>query len=279
MISKKKILTIATAITLTSASLFGATNNTKVYATVNGENVTQTDVALALKNPRIQFNTLPKAQQKQVLNQIIDSKLLGAAALQTDVVNTPLYKDTLEKTIKTLKQDLAVRMWMQNIAKNIVVKDADIKKYYDEHKDKFKQPAELKASHILVKTKKEAQDIIATLNKSKNLKADFTKMAKTKSTGPSGANGGELGWFAPNKMVKPFSDAAMKLDVGTITKQPVQTQFGYHVIYLDDKKSSSFVPFQTAKNQIKQYLGQKLFQEKIGEIIKQKRAKANIVYK
>ena len=278
MINKNTILSVATVLTLLSANVLAETN-TKVYASVNGTDITATDVALVLKDPRVQFETLPKEQQKQILNQLIDGKLLSATAMKTDVVNSKIYKETLEKTIQTLKQDLALRIWMQDIAKNIVVEEENIKKYYNENKAKFKKPIELKASHILLKTQKEAEEIIENLNKSKDLKLDFTKTAKTKSKGPSGTNGGELGWFTTDKMVAEFSEATMKLNVGAITQTPVKTQFGYHIIYLDDKKSSSFVSLDMAQNEIKQFLGQEIFKNKIEKIIKEKKATAKIIYK
>jgi len=274
---KKRILISAMA----ALTIFGSSalaNTAKTYAQVNGEAITATDIAIVLKDPRIKFDQLPKETQHQILKQLVEKKLLSQKAINSDVVNDKLYKETLENTIKTLKQDLALQMWMQKLSKEITVTENEAKQYYEKNKAKFKRPLELKASHILVKTKKEAQDIINTLNKSKNLKADFTKLAKEKSTGPSGANGGELGWFSLNKMVPSFSNAAAKLKVGTITQKPVKTQFGYHVIYLDDKKDAQVATFDKIKNQIKQLIGQQKFKAKIEQIVKDAKAKAKIIY-
>ena len=93
-----------------------------------------------------------------------------------------------------------------------------------------------KARHILLKTRKEAEDIIKILNKSKSLKAEFIKQAKKKSIGPSSVDGGYIGWFNRDKMVREFSDATFSLEEKSITKTPIKTPFGYHVIYLEEKK-------------------------------------------
>jgi parvulin-like peptidyl-prolyl isomerase len=273
---KKILLSSVATLMLATTSL---TASDKVYATVNGENITADDIALVLKDPRIQFETLPQNNQKQILDQLIDRKLLGKKALSTEVVNTKAYKETLEKTIKTLKLDLALQMWIQNLSNEIKVADKDAQKYYNDNKSRFQTQPELKASHILVKTEDEAKKIISQLKGSKNLKADFTKEAKANSIGPSKVNGGELGWFTQEKMVPEFSMATMMLKKGTITTNPVKTQFGYHVIYLDDKKDAKNLTFDEVKNEIKQYLGQDQFKAKLDAIIKKEKSKAKIVYK
>jgi parvulin-like peptidyl-prolyl isomerase len=155
----------------------------------------------------------------------------------------------------------------------------DAKKFYDENKKNFNKPEQFKANHILVKTEQEAKDIIDTLMKSKKLKDDFIKTAQEKSTGPSGKNGGDLGWFFAEQMVPEFSLATSFLQKGHITKNPVKTQFGYHVIYLDDKKPASESSFDEVKNNIKQMLGQEKFKQKIDDIIESEKKKAKIEYK
>ena len=105
---------------------------------------------------------------------------------------------------------------------------------------------EYKARHILVKTEDEAKNVIAQLDKG----ADFAKLAKEKSIGPSGKEGGDLGWFSPDNMVKPFADAAAALKVGTYSKTPVHTQFGWHVIKLEDTRPVSPPSFDELKNQL-----------------------------
>ena len=121
--------------------------------------------------------------------------------------------------------------------------------------------------------------MIKELKKAKDVKAKFIELAKKKSTGPSAANGGDLGWFDAKRMVKPFSDAAFKLKKGSFTTTPVKTQFGYHVIYLEDKKAAGNVSFEQAKPNIEQTLKVQKFQKEIKETAKKLTAKADIKIK
>lgn len=273
----KKVLTSTalSALLFTSAM---ALENDKVYATVNGEAIKASDIAVVLKDPKINFDVLPQENKKNILDQLVDRKLLALKAMSTDITSTTEYKTTLENTIKTLKQDLALQIWISNLSKEVAVSDKDAQSFYDSNKDKFQQQRQFKANHILVKTEKEAKDIIASLSASKDLKNDFIKTAKEKSTGPSGVNGGDLGWFEPKMMVPEFSQATAMLKKGTITTVPVKTQFGFHVIYLDDKKEASTAPFADVKENIKQHLGQVQFKEKVDAILKDEKAKAKITY-
>lgn len=270
--SKKVILSFVAMIAISGTAI---AQENKVYATVNGMNITQKDVSALLRGQRVKFQSLQKGQQKQILDTLIEQKLLSDMAYKTDIPKTKEYKNELKK----VKKALAYQFWLRDFSKKITIANKDVKNYYDNHKAKFKIPEQLKASHILVKTQKEAKKIIATLLKSKNLKDDFTAMAKQKSKGPSGANGGELGWFTKAKMVPAFSAAAEKLAVGTITKTPVKTKYGFHIIYLDDKKAAATLAFDKIKNRLKQDLMRQNFAEKIkakAEILKKK---AKIEYK
>ena len=269
---KKTILSLVASLVIANSA---AAVDTKVYATVNGDSITSNDIAVILRDPRINFESIPKDQQSQIMNSLIEQKLLSQSAMKSNIPNTKEYKVELEK----LKQNLAFQIWMRDLSKTVKVKDADLKKYYNDNKAKYKSPLELKASHILVATQKEALDIIKSLEKSKNIKVDFTALAKEKSTGPSGVNGGELGWFTKEKMVPEFSDAATKLTKGGFTKEPVKTQFGYHIIYLDDKKASSAQSYEDVKNKLQQELSQKEFFDMIKEKASKLKEKAKIEYK
>ncbi len=269
----KKIIVATVAGLLLTSSLSAVEN--KVYATVNGENITSQSIAVALKDPKVQFSTLPKETQKNVLDRIVEQKLLSQEAIKTDAVKDPMYLETLHN----LKQDLALQVWMQQMSKKVKTTEKELKSFYDKNKKSFDIPTQLKARHILVKDEKTAKSIIKSLSKSKKLKNDFIAKAKTKSTGPSGANGGDLGWFTMDKMVPEFSKATNALKVGTITKKPVKTQFGFHIIYLEDKKKASKASYKEAKNQIKQEIGKQKFIEQIQAIVEELKKKAKITYK
>ena len=272
IINKKTIISIVASLAL-SSSLFAQAD--KVYAVVNGENITATDIAVALRDPRIKFDTLQDAQKKQVLTNIVEQKVLAQKAFKSDIVKSAEFKKELEK----VKQNLAYQMWIRDLSKTVTATDKEVKAHYEKNKAKYVTPMELKASHILLKTEKEAEEVIKSLNSAKDKKVAFTKLAKEKSTGPSGPNGGELGWFTKEKMLPEFSSAAEKLQVGAVTKKAVQTQYGFHVIYLDDKKASTALSFEKIKPQLKQELLQTKFVGKVQKMASDLKKKSTIEYK
>lgn len=266
---KKLTLSLVTALTLTSTSALAE----KVYATVDGEKVTDEDIKTVLRNPEVKFSTLPDDTKKQIINQMIEKKLLTIKAIQSDIRTSKQYKDAIAK----LEKDLALEVWMQREFKKIKITDAQIKDFYNKNSEKFKKGEQLKARHILVENEKDANAIIKELNNAKDKKAKFIELAKSKSTGPSGARGGDLGWFDERQMVPEFSKAASALKKDSYSKKPVKTQFGHHIIYLEDKKSSSKVTLEEASNKIKQILLQEQFRLNIKSISDKLRKTSKIV--
>jgi parvulin-like peptidyl-prolyl isomerase len=272
-IGKKTLISLFACAAITTTSI-AQTN--KTYAVVNGEKIQASDIAIALRNPQLNFDSIPKDQQKNILKNIIEQKVLEQNAYKTKkITQSKEYKQELEK----LKQNLAYQIWLRDFSKTVKVKVDKLKKYYDKNKSKFKKPLTLKASHILVSTKDEANKIIKELSKTSNIKKAFTKLAKEKSTGPSGQTGGELGWFTKDKMVPEFSNAAEKLKKGEFTKTPVKTQFGYHIIYLDDRSPATTLTFDQVKQKLEQEFLQKEFVQKIKAKAKSLVKKAKIQYK
>jgi len=160
-------------------------------------------------------------------------------------------KEVLEQTEKQ-KQQIMVMVYLKDkIEKQSEVKEKEVKAYFKDNKDEFKSKDQVKARHILVKTEKEAKDLIAELKKGK----DFGLLAKDNSIDPSGkANNGDLGWFAKGQMVKPFETVAFSLKKGEYSKTPVQTQFGYHIILVEDKKDEKDMSFEEVKEDINAFL-------------------------
>jgi len=255
---------------LTVSTLISA----EVLATVNGKAISKDDVNTILKAQRISFDKLPKNQQKQLLNKLIERELLVKVANEAGVEKDPEFV----KALDNYKKDLAIRVWMDKIYKRTLISDSEANKYYQDHKKEFSQPARVHARHILVKSEKEAQDIINELSKLKGneLKKKFIELAKTKSTGPSGKNGGDLGYFGKGAMVKPFNDAVFAMKVGDITKKPVKTQFGYHVIYLEDKKPAGVASFEEVKDRIIAKMRQEQFSKTIKDTIEKEKKGAKI---
>jgi len=266
---KKIVIGVIVSLVLFSSSLQAQ----DVYGAVNGDKITKQDVAIALKNPNVDFDSLPKKAKKQILDGIVERKLLAQKALKSGVQSDKDYKEALKK----LKEDLALEIWMQKEYKKIKITQKEEKDYFNKNKTQFKVPATLEARHILVKTKKEAEDIIKALDKASNKKDEFIKLAKEKSTGPSASKGGYLGKFPETQMVPEFSKAAKVLNKGSYSKVPVKTQFGYHVIYLEDKQPSQNLAYDKVQKRIEQTLLQNKFKELIHSQTTELRKKAKIV--
>ncbi|MDR3346536.1 MAG: peptidylprolyl isomerase [Campylobacteraceae bacterium] len=258
-------LTVLTAMSLSAA----------VIATVNGQDVTDEDVGILLRQvPGAQYENLPAETQQQVLNQAIDRKLLTVYAVNSGVEKDGEYITALNK----IKNEIALEVWMKKEFDKVKVTDAAIKKFYGENGDKFLQPEQIKASHILVADENEAKAIIKELSSasSKDLAAKFAASAKEKSTDGSAQNGGDLGWFSKGQMVKPFNDAAFALKKGEFTKTPVKTQFGYHVIYIEDKKAERKAALDEVKEQITGALKGEEFRKNVEAQAKILRDKAKV---
>ena len=264
---KKLTLSLSASLAITVAA-----HAATVYATVDNEEITDQDIAMIIRNPQVKFETLPESSKIQIVNQLIEKKLLTKKALSGNIQSTAAYKEAVEK----LKKDLVLEIWMQEEFKKIKVTDKEIKDYYNSNPDQFKKGAQLKARHILLQTEDEAKEIIKELDSKKDKLNAFIEFAKTKSMGPSGTNGGDLGWFEPKQMVPEFSQATMELAKNSYTKTPVKTQYGFHVIYLEDKKDSSKIPLEEVSNNIKQMVTTNKFRETIKTISDEMRKSAKI---
>ena len=233
----------------------------KDYGTVNGEAISETDIAVTIAQTGMNFDSLDDAMKKRVLEMVVDRKLLTQAAEKSGIEKSEAYTTQL----KSLKRDLALDVWMKKEMKALEdgISQEKLQKHYKDNKAKFSTPVKLQARHILVEKEEEAKALIKDLDGAKDKKAKFIELAKTKSTGPSGKDGGDLGWFELGRMVPEFSAAANKLKVGEYTKAPVKTQFGFHLIMLDGKKDAAAKPFKTVEGEIKSQLSGQEFASKM----------------
>ncbi|RUM75205.1 MAG: peptidylprolyl isomerase [Sulfurovum sp.] len=247
------------------------------FGTVNGEEISKDEISQTLGQSGMQFETLDSNMKKRVLDMVVDRKLLSQHASKSKIEESDEFKSKVE----LLKKELVLNLWMEKESNKIKssITDEDLKKSYEKNKDKYKVPPKLNARHILVKEEKEAKEIIEALKKAKDVKAEFIKLAKEKSTGPSGKNGGDLGWFTKARMVPEFSEAADKLKEGEFTQTAVKTEFGYHVIYLAGRKKESVKSFDEVKEQLKTSFGAKKFNEFMDETIKKLKKDAKIELK
>ena len=146
--------------------------------------------------------------------------------------------------------------------------DADIKARYDAEVAKLPPVEEVRARHILVKTEDEAKAVIKELGEGK----DFAEIAKAKSTDPNKSEGGDLGYFKKGMMVPEFETAVFAMNKGDVTKEPVKTQFGFHVIKVEDKRNAPAPDFEQVKDQVKQIV----LRDKYMEVLKTTKAAAKI---
>jgi len=217
-----------------------------VLAKVNGTEIHQSDLAVA--EAEIGGNLPAEAQgdvrRDALLAYLIEVNLLSQLAETKKVDQLPAFPQKLAFARKRVMVDTLMAEETKNIS------DADIKKFYD---DNVKPIPEVHARHILVETETQAKDI------AKKLKAgeDFVKLAKENSKDPGSSDGGDLGYITKDKVVAEFGDAAFKLDKGQIS-DPVKSQFGWHIIKVEDKRVSTPPPFDALKGRIKLVLMQKV---------------------
>lgn len=220
-----------------------------VVAIVDGHKIHLSDVAKAAQSlpPQLQ-NAPPQELYPVLLNRLVDERALLIRAQKAGTAKDPKVKAEMQAAADRALESAYLRAQVQP-----KLNDAAVKAYYEKHYVHQKQPEEVKARQILVKTKAEAEKIIAELNKG----AKFETLAKKDSIDPGAKNGGELGWFTKGEMVKPFSDAAFALKPGTYTKTPVQSQFGWHVIESQGKREKPVPAFNDVKDQIRQAMTNK----------------------
>jgi peptidyl-prolyl cis-trans isomerase C len=255
--------------------------------------------------PEAEVETL----RKQLLNQMIDRELLyqdsrkKGISVEDSAVQSELTKlksrfpnqeafdkalaasDTSEAALKEkISEGLAIRELIDTyIAPKVSVSEKDTKKFYDEHPDIFQQDEQVKASHILIKVdaaadegqKAEARKEIEQLQKQVKSGADFGQLARENSQGPSKDNDGDLGYFGRGQMVKPFETAAFDLEVGEVS-DIVETQFGYHLIMVTDKKPASMVPYDEVEGKINEHLKQNRLEKELDQYLQALRQNAKI---
>ena len=246
---------------------------------MNGKEITKQDAEnfVVTNIPGAHFTFLSDIEKRSIVEQMVDRKLFIEDAKRVHIEKNPEFQKALSK----VRDNLMLDYWMKEKAEEIVISDEDAKAYYDKNLTKFMRPASVKVRHILLATNAEAVEVISLLKEKQGeaLREKFIELAKEKSTGPSKKNGGELDWFIQEQMVPEFSDAAFHLKKGKITKKPVHTQFGYHVIYLEDKKEKGIAPFEEAKNEIVKSLKVLQFKTKLKKLSEKMKKTAKITVK
>ncbi len=266
------MIKVSVAVALMATSLMAS----DILATVDGKNVTKQDAQAFVRAtaPNANYTELTPEQKGMITNRLVERVLFIEAAKKGGIENSPEYKENIVK----LQDELMVSLWMKEQMATAIVSDSEAKEFYEDNKDKFNMPESVRARHILVNDEKSAIAVIDQLKtlKGEALKTKFIELAKSESTGPTGEKGGDLGSFSKGQMVPEFEEAVFKLKTGEVTVIPVKTQFGYHVIFLEEKIEASPVPYEQVKEKIIQTLKQKQFQIKLTEAAKELRSKAKI---
>lgn len=261
----KKIFKVVAAPIALCAFLVGCSNDddSRTVATVNDEVITEGEL-----NHLLQSQYGPSILDALITNKIVELEAEklgitltdeeieeeynayaesygGEEALLEAFESYNLTKDDIINDIKIYLLTLKV------VADSIDITDEDVKTYFEENKESFATPEQVEASHILVEDEATAKEVIEKLNAGE----DFAALAKEYSKDESNAEkGGALGYFGRGEMVSEFEDAAFAMNVGDISKEPVKTEFGYHIIKVTDKKEAKDADFETSKEQARDML-------------------------
>jgi peptidyl-prolyl cis-trans isomerase C len=237
----------------TVATLAGSQALADTIFTVKDVAVDSAVVDLYFENRLGQSGSSGSPEEREILmSELKDIYLLSTQDFVAELAKEPKVAAQLELQTRGILAQVAAA----NFFESVTITEEELIAEYDEQ-IKMAPPLQFQASHILVASQGEAIDLIAQLDVGK----DFAELAKEKSTGPSGPNGGDLGWFSPGQMVAPFTTAVEALEDGAYTTEPVQTDFGWHVILRVASRKSEPPTFESVRPNLEQVIQQKKFQE------------------
>lgn len=251
-----------------------ATDGDPVLATINGTVIHRSDVLAAQRSlpPQIQQMPLEKIYPR-LMDQIIANTLMEQAARKAGLQNDPEVK----RRLADAERSLLVQSWgVKLVRKEVADKKATDEKLhalYDQYAKHASGGEEVCARHILVPTEDEAKAIIADLKKG----ADFATLAKEKTSDPSGkTSGGDLGCFRKEDMVKEFADAAFDMKKGEISQAPVKSQFGWHVIKVEDRRPAKPASFEEIRPRLEQEYGREIVDAQVKKLFEEAKAAGKI---
>ncbi|MEW6464935.1 MAG: peptidylprolyl isomerase [Pseudomonadota bacterium] len=263
---KKPVLRSVAVATVIGALSFGALAQN--VAIVNGKPIPKSRMTALEQQLARSGRPVTPDMQNQLRDELIAREIFMQEASKRGLDATPEFKDQLELA----RQSILIRELFNDVQKKNPVTDAELKEEYA----KFvaaNSGKEYRARHILVDSEDEAKKLIAQIKGG----AKFEDVAKKASKDPgSGANGGDLDWASPNNFVPEFSDAMVKLSKGQMTDTPVKSQFGWHIIRLDDVRDAKLPTFEELNDQQKAQLRNQLMQQKLAKFQDDLRAKAKV---
>ncbi|MBH0237343.1 peptidylprolyl isomerase [Methylobrevis albus] len=252
------------ALLLACTAPLALADDAEVLARVNGRDITVGEVNLAKEAFAEQLGQVPEtAQQNILVDVLIDMHVLADAAEKAGLAGTDLF----ERRMAFLRNQ-ALRNAFVEEKVQAAITDEELQARYQKDVAGYQAPEEVHARHILVKTDEEAKAIIADLDAG----GDFAAIAAEKSLDGSKANGGDLGFFTKGQMVPEFEAAAFDLEAGSYNKVPVKTQFGFHIIKVEEKRTQPVPSFEEVKEQVRQVVSRETF----GSVMEQLKAEAEI---
>lgn len=236
----------------------------RVYATVEGEKITGEDLAAFVAQLPPQIQQAPAAQILPVIvNQLVNDHLVSKKAYAEDYHKNPRVQEAVKEAEKQIVRNQYVQDFLDG-----KLDEASLRKKYEEMLFNTPRQLQVKARHILVEDEAKAKDLITQLENG----ADFAELAQEHSTGPSAERGGDLGYFTRNQMVEEFAAKAFELEPGTISQEPVKTEFGWHIIKVEERRPSPKPEFEEVQDRVRAQLADELVREMVTEV----RADANI---
>jgi peptidyl-prolyl cis-trans isomerase C len=244
----------------------------KVVATVNGEKLMQSDYQNYLQLRQQQVGPVPdKDKERQVvMDELIEKMLLAQHAISTKLDKEP----EVSSLMKRVREEILVQAVKRKLLRDNPITEDDVKKRFEQEVEATHK-TEYKVRHILVKEETEARDILAQLEKG----AKFDKLAKDKSVDTqSGKNGGELGWINQGMVVPEFFNAVMAMKKGAVSAEPVKSDFGWHIIKVEDTRALKIPNFEEfmADQRARANIQRKMQDDRIGNLVKDLKDKAKI---
>lgn len=256
---------------LLMASLFvssGCGNaKSKSLATINGKVITVGDFEKRISKMPAYYKALAGNRKKDFLDDMINEQLIYKEAVKRGINRDPEVKELLDEA----KRKILIAKLMEVEAKKSAVNEDKIKEFYEMHKADFVTPLKLRASHIMVDTEAEANEILQKLKDG----GDFAQLAKEYSKDPSKDRGGDIGYFIKGQLMPEIEEACFKLQVGQ-TSDIIKTKFGYHIIRLTDRIEPRTVELSEVKDAIEKELKDRAQQRALDDLVKDLRSKAHV---
>jgi len=257
----------------------------KTLVTVNGHKV---DDSIIPKG----YEKLDDARRANLMERLIKEELIHQELLKSDIVKDSRFikafdeqkkiaqkeykkatgKKLTKAQIRNIKGSIALMLYQQKQLMNTTISDQEAKDFFNNNREKFNFPNSIEIANIIVKTKQEAKNIIKKLKKAPNLDKEFLKIAKEHK------QNGYMGWFGEGMAPQNLFDAGYKAKPKTLLKNPIKTKYGYHVVYLLNKKKAGKISFQKAKKNIKMILKRKKVIQALGDKVNTLYGNAEIIY-